>query len=369
MRLRKFFLFSITCLTILAFLMSGVNRVPVEKVSVSSALGYDIEKSIDGEYVYSVPTTIYNIEESTKSSRTIVTKAKTLGETREDRQTKVDKKFLLGFEKVYILSEDFARHGIKKTLDILLNNSYVNDTALMCVCKGKAEDILKFKIEGYASSGDFIEGLIKNSKEYNFYTNQYKLIDAFLRVGAEGRNLILPCIEVKENNIDICGMAIFDKEKLIDIISWKEAKALNVLKENNAFGMISMENENEKYLNFYGKSKRKVKCYKEGKSFRFVINLNLNGDVVANEMYDDIINSPQNQKKLEDKLSQKLKKNCDEFINKMKSEYKTDCLELGRIAAAKFGRNTGENWDEVVSNSSIEVNVKVKVDRLGRGDY
>ena len=47
-------------------------------------------------------------------------------------------------------------------------------------------------------------------------------------------------------------------------------------------------------------------------------------------------------------------------------------MELGRIAAANFGRGTGVDWNKVICNTdltNIKVNVKVKVDNMGRGDY
>ncbi len=53
----------------------------------------------------------------------------------------------------------------------------------------------------------------------------------------------------------------------------------------------------------------------------------------------------------------------------MKYEYKIDCLELGRVAAAKYGREKNNNWDDIVCNSEIKVNVMAKIDRMGRGDY
>lgn len=53
----------------------------------------------------------------------------------------------------------------------------------------------------------------------------------------------------------------------------------------------------------------------------------------------------------------------------MQNEYKIDCLELGREAAAKYGRGENIDWDEVVCNSKIQVNVNVKLTGIGRGDY
>ena len=74
-------------------------------------------------------------------------------------------------------------------------------------------------------------------------------------------------------------------------------------------------------------------------------------------------------KKFEDDMAKQVEEMCTEFLDKMKNEYKVDCLQLGWVAAAKYGRDTGVDWDEVVSNSDIKVNVKVHVDKIGRGQY
>lgn len=368
MRIRKFFLISLGIIGIIAYFITGVYRLPVEKVSVASAIGYDVEDKIGGITTHSVPITIYNVDSKMDSSYTVVSKGKTLAETRETRQTKIDKKFLLGFEKVYIVSETMAEHGVKEILDVLTHTAQVNDTAFICVCKGRAEDIMKLKIEGYPSSGDFIEGLIRTSQEYNFYPKNYKLIDLSLRLDAEGRDIVLPYIEIKEGRIIMNGLAIFKNQKLLTIIDLQETKLLNLLKENKVTGMFTIQDQGEKYVNFYGKSKRKVQCYKEGNNYRFTINLTITGDITANEEYEDMINNPKSQKIVEERLSKEIKADCEKYVQKIKSVYKIDCLELGRIAAAKYGRDTGTDWNKVITSSPIEVNVKVKIDKIGRED-
>ncbi|MBV1820656.1 Ger(x)C family spore germination C-terminal domain-containing protein, partial [Bacteroidales bacterium MSK.15.36] len=50
-------------------------------------------------------------------------------------------------------------------------------------------------------------------------------------------------------------------------------------------------------------------------------------------------------------------------------EYKIDLLELGRIAAAKYGRRTGVDWDEVVSDSEIDIKVNSKIVTTGKGNF
>ena len=369
MRMRKFFLITLVMLAILSFFISGVEREPVEKVSISSAIGYDIEKNVEGNVTYSVPITVYVLDQNKKSSKTVVTRGKTLGATREDRQTKIDKKFLLGFEKVYVIGEEYAKYGIKSIVDILFRTSEVRDTAMLCVCRGKAEDILKLQMEGYASSGDFIEGLIKYSKEFNFTPENYKLVDAYIRLGAEGRNLMIPYIEIKEDNIEITGLAVFKEDKMINVIPKQHTKILNILRETKLMGMLSLEESSKKYMDYHGKSRRKVECYKEGDKYKFVINIKIVGDLATNEYDKKLIDNPKDKKEIEIKLAKKLEKEGKEYIEIVKNQHKTDCFELGRIACAKYGRNTGADWNEVISDSDIELKVTVVIDRFGRGDY
>jgi Ger(x)C family germination protein len=369
MRMRKFFLIALIILGVLSFFISGVEREPVEKVSISPTIGYDIEKDIEGNVEYSVALNLYVLDRQKKNSKTVVSKGKTLGLTREDRQRRIDKKFLLGFEKVYIIGEEYAKNGINSTLDILFRTSEVRDTAMICVCKGKAEDILQYQVEGYPSSGDFIEGLIKYSSQFNFNPENYKLVDAYIRLGAEGRNLIIPYIEVKEHGIEITGLAVFKKDKMINVIPKKDTKLLNLLRENKLMGMLSVEDNPKKYIEYYGRSKRKVECFKEGDKYRFIINLKITGDLVTNEFDNKLIDNPKNRKEIEMKFSKQLEEELNQYVKVVQNDHKTDCFELGRVACAKYGRNTGVDWDEIVSNSEIEVKASVMIDRFGRGDY
>jgi Ger(x)C family germination protein len=369
MKVRKFFLITIAIIGTVSYYTAGVRREPVEKLAISSSLGYDLREDAGGVKIRSVAVSQYVLTEDKKSSRTIVTEGKTVPETRETRQTKLDKRYLLGLEKVVIIGEEYARFGITDIIDGFFRNADVRDAALLCVCKGRAEDIMKIKIEGYPSSGDFIEGLIKFSSEFNFFPENYKLIDAYVRLDAEGRNLVIPYIEVEEDSIRISGLALFKGDKMVNIIPMRQVKIHNLLRENSINGTLTIEENPKKYINVFGKSKRKVKCYKEDNRYMFVINIEIRGDIVANEYEHSLISKPEKRKEVEGLLKNKLEKEAKEFLSDVRSEHKVDCLELGRIAAAKYGRETGVDWNELVANSDIDVNVTIKIDRQGRGDY
>jgi len=368
--MKKFKVFIIIAI-IFIIIMAGMGSKGemVENLGVVSSIGYDIEKKAS-DISYNISFLLYAFEGENKIINRVLTgKSKSLGETRENRQLKSVKRLTIGLSRVFIFSEDTAVFGLKNDLDILHNNPDVNDTALCVVCKGKAEDILKYPVTGFQSSAEFINGMVKNLQEFNFFPMQYTIMDLIVRDHAEGRNPLLPYIEIKDNNIETTGLAIFRKDKMVGKADMDEAKIINMLKEENVKGMLTLQNSSKKYINCYTTSKSKIKCSKIDGKYKFIINLDLKGSIQSNELYDNIDTDPKIMKKFELDMTIYVQKMSNDFINKSKCKYKTDVLDLGRIAAAKYGRSTGSDWDKVICNSDIKVNVKFTVDNLGRGDF
>lgn len=365
---------------ILVFIILGYNveiqRAPSENLSIPSTAGFDIEKSGTTD-IYKISLNSYIFQEGgagTEIGTTTLSTVTTgigfsIGQARQDRQLKIDKRFILGLEKVDIISEEQARTGIKNILDILFSNESVNDTALVAICKDKAKDILELKVTGYPSSGDYIEEMIKNSQIYNFFGDYYKIIDTFVRVDSEGRKVILPYIEKSEESLKITGLSLFKADKMVAKIDIKDSKDLNMLIGGSGKGIITLQKNSDSYTDYYAKIKRKVKCKKYMGKYIFQITLNFNGEIITNQYNKKIQNDVKEKEKLEKELSESIEKKCKDIIYKMQNVYKLDCLGLGRIAAAKYGRDTGIDWDEVVSNSEINVKANVKISKQGRGTY
>ena len=355
---------------ILIIIIAGIGSKGemVENIGIIVGVGHDIQKK-GSTVTYNLPLLVYAFEGKDKIITRVVSGAGiNLGETREDRQLRSGRSISLGLVKVYIFSQDAAMLGLKNYLDILHNNPEVNDRALCVVCKGKAEDILKFPIQGFQSSADFINGMVKNLGENNFFPQQYSLTDLIVRVKAEGRNSVLPYVEIKDNTIETTGLAIFKKDKMVAKADMGETKIINMLKENGVKGILTLQN-GSKYINCFTTAKNNITCSKVDGKYKFVINLNLKGDIISNELYNNIQSDPKVMKRFEEDMTNYVQKMSNEFINKSKCQYKTDVLDLGRIAAAKYGKGTGTNWDETICNSDIEVNVKFEVVNEGRGDF
>jgi Ger(x)C family germination protein len=356
---------------ILMLVFSGgdTQRNSAEDLSIPAGVGFDIEKKGQEDLLYKISISSYVFEQKKTMSRVTSSEERSIGQTRNSRQAKLSKKFLIGLEKVDLISENQATNGIRNILDILFINPSANDNAMVAVCGGEAKTILEYPMKGYPSSSDYIEGMIKNSKNASFFTDNYKIIDVFVRLDSEGRNFTLPYLILTKEGPKIDGLALFKDDKMIGKMGMQEAKILNMLSESSGKGIIAVQNSTEEYIEFYGKPKRKVKCVRENDKYRFDISVKLNGELITNELNKKVSQDEEEKRKIEKEMSQKVEEECNKVIKIMKDEYKTDFLELGRVGAAKYGKDTGIDWNKVVAGSDIEVKVDVKIGKQGRGDY
>lgn len=374
---RNNFLILLLVILVVAYFTTGLENQSAEEVHILAGVGMDVQENISKNMIYKVHRSIYVFhEDNTTSSEVLTGSATGFGGTRQEMHKKSNKRDITGQEKVFLISDNLAENGLKPILNFIFRNPMANNSAFFTVCKGDSLKILKYNVPGYPSSLDYIEGMIRNAKDYNFFSDNYDAMNIYVRVDAEGRNVVLPYIELKEDpstpekrELQITGTAFFNKDKMVAKLNMEDTQTMNLLRENNVKGILKIQNEPKKFTEFYATSKRKVTCSKTGDKYNFIINLELKGDIYSNELYKNLISDATQKKRFEEDLAQNIEYRCNSFLDKMKYTYKADFLELGKVAASKYGRKTGANWNDIVQNSNIKVNVKVKVDKQGRGDY
>lgn len=352
---------------ILAYASSNTDTALIENLSIPSGISWDLENK--SELKYKQGFLIY--EGSNKANKNygyfISTEGISPSASREYQNLELSKKIPAGFERVNILSEKLAYSGIKNILNFTLMTPQVSDKVYFVICKGEASDILKYTDKKNTNAGETIEGLIKTAPDYNFFSKKFTFLDILMSTGAEGKNIILPYVELSDKGIMISGLALFKSDRMIAATNMKEAKYINLLKFNNVKGLISIQKNAKEYIDFLAKSKRKVKCYKNNDNYKFIIELVLNGQVTDNELYKNLFKDAAEIKKLEKDIEKQVMQECKIYIEKINKQYKTDVLDLGDYAASKYGRDTDADWNKIVSNSDIEIKVKAKLIKQGRG--
>lgn len=351
---------------------SGLKSIqPVEELEILSGVGIDKLKSSDGSTIYAVPMSVYLIEsDGTIGSEVRTGYGKTIGDTRGSRQRIEDKQNILGFEKVYLIGEEEARDTVYNYVEIIYRNPSVNDTGLVAVCKGRASDMLSLNMKGYACSADFIEGLLKNQNYNNFAPSNITMADFYMKFSAEGANNVIPYLEIQDNKVKMTGAAVFKKYKMIYKLNGGDTITANILGGTNGKGLITVAKNSKEYLNYYAGVKRKVKVQRVGERFKFIINIMLSGDIVSDTdtSYEAKFGKEYFQDSGKSEIEAVVKSQCEKFIKKMQRDIKVDCIGIGKYAAAKYGKNRGADWDKIVTEADIEVNVKAQIEKEGRAN-
>lgn len=367
----KIFIFILLSIVLTIFLSGPKRKLQnVEELSIYVGIGagYENTSKGQGEYRVSGAFNMYKEDESVVSDIR-VGKGSTIGKTREDRQRKTGKNFFLGLIKIFLYDEEFAKIGVRPTLDIVFKNPVIDENAHFIVCKGKNEEYFKSTFPGSENPAEYMNEMIENSATYNFFKEPYSLRYVLLSVDAEGRCTAVPYISMDSNGIKVSGMAIFNKDKLQTVLDMNDTRMMNILREDEVKGILAIQKSTAAAIDLQTKTSKKVKCSKVGDKYNFSIDLKLNGEILDNQVYDDLVKYPKVMKKFESDMEKQVEESCNMFIDKMQNQYKMDLLQLGWVASAKYGKDTGVDWNEVVSNSNIKVNVKVKVKSVGRGQY
>lgn len=361
----KKFKFLIPILIIPLIFSGCFGYEPIEKLGTVVGIGNDLNEEKKHQYSVTFEMLVFNGNNEIDSI-VLEGKSETIYTTLNERQTIVNKKLFTGEEQVYLFSENRARAGIKDLIDSFLRNSERNYGSLVAVSKQSTKEIFSLKTPLALSSSENLQGLLEFSHKANFFQIRPNLFNLILRrYTMEGRKIVIPYIEIIENNLQITGLALFKGEKMVEKVSLEEAKLINLLTVNNGMGFLSILSDNpEEYMDFDGKSKLKVKVSKEDENLKYDIYVNLRGILTVNSLAEKE-KSLADKEKVGEMFAEKLEKELTKEVAKMQNEYKTDWLDLGRYAVAKYGRGKGYDSDENFCNAKINVHVKVKIDSSG----
>lgn len=95
-------LIMLICLTLILYGFTGEKGDLIEKLAIPLGIGFDIES--ESPVKYKVTFEVYTVDEKTINYIT-TTEGSTLGETRELRSAKLEKKVVYGLERVYLIGE------------------------------------------------------------------------------------------------------------------------------------------------------------------------------------------------------------------------------------------------------------------------
>ncbi|MCY6960537.1 Ger(x)C family spore germination protein [Clostridium brassicae] len=355
---------------LISFCLNGCyGYYPIEKLGMVVGIGNDIDAKLpqNKKPKYSTTFDILSFQGNDKvTSVALPSESDTVYGTINKRQTKENKSLLTGVEQVYLLGEERARYGIKDLIDSFIRDPLRNEHALIAVSKQPTYELFSLKTPFALSPSEHIHDLLEFAHTANFFEEDTDLIRFLTMYNEEGRKIVIPYIEIFNHSFQITGLALFKGDKMIKKVSLDESRLINLIRVSNSSGYLNiLSEEYNDYIDFFGKNKSTVKISKENDRLKYDIFVNLTGTLTINTLAekDKTLSDPD---KVGEILAKKLEKNLTNEVHKMQNEYKTDWLDLGQYAIAKYGRDKGYSSDEQFCNSIINVHVNVKVTSMGR---
>lgn len=287
-------------------------------------------------------------------------KGKTIAQSIKNIDKKTPKQLYFSHINVVVISEEIGKEGFLKIADWLIRNPQTrNRFYLIGVNKNKASDVLKIisPLESFPSQS--IATLIesnKNSRSIGDTASYSNFIGRILETGYEP---IMPTINIngspkkgaKQENVEtsepstylsLGNLAIYKGDKLVKTTTKKESEMIHIINNEAKELLYYIKYKNNKANIFSNNLKTKIKLKNQNN-----LDIYIKGTGTIYEMNGPLnLNNIKNIKKLEKKWNKKLKKDIENTINKIKTEYKSDIFGFGNM----IYKNYPKRWEKIKNN-------------------
>ena len=354
---------------IIPIMLSGCyNMRPQEDLGIIIGLGYDIENQGIG-YKYKDTSETFIFKGERKIEHEVLSgRSKSIYSTENELQMKFNKKWITGTELVYLIGEKRARYGIKDIIDGQIRDPMRREIAAIAVSGEPAEDVYRMNPTSASTIAEQIRGILNFIYMDNFFPINNEVSEVLKMYYQEGRKIVMPYMEVKEERFQVSGLALFKEDKMIKKVLLDEARLINILRNNDGIGYLAINTPtNNEYYEAYFKNKNKVKVKvsKEDNKLKYDVFVTLIGELKVDTVDKKLITKKEVEH-IEKVFAEDMKIRLNGEVEKMQKEYHTDWIDLGKYAVAKYGRQGNYDSDETFCNAVINVHVNTKISSTGQ---
>lgn len=357
---------------LILFSLSGCSYKELNDLAIASALGIDYENGI-----YTISAQILNLKKSGSedtNTSTLLYEASgpTIAEAIRNIGLKYPNTLYLGHLELVIIGKGEIEHGINHSFDYFIRTSETrNDAILLISTENTAKEILNpndEKEEEFPAKDILttIENSMKRNgkvvnKNFEEFTSNY-LEPGMVQTVTSIKNEKNPNKDYKNSVLE--GIAIFNKEKYIGLLSENSAVAYNILNENFYDIDITVPYK-EEYISvaaFDPKSSVELKI----KDNKIIANIAIRIDGHILE-YEENRNLTEKKilTEVEAAINKELKKYVEELI-KFCKENNTDVIGLKNIIYKKYYKQYDKYKDKnIYELAEIKLDIKSNVFRYG----
>lgn len=354
-------------LAILAFslLLTGCwDYRDVNRRSINLSLGVDVVDS-KIEFTGEIAKLASN-ELTTKGQAQItdVYKYRAIGKNYRDARGDYDAKLthpsFLGALRVVVFSKKYAENiGIESYINRINFNNEFRNSVLIAVSEIPTDNLFSGKVENDICIGYAIENTVRSL--YDEGVALYKTAqDILANIQTKQIGYLLPYMTKEKNVAKYLGLAAFKESKLVGIIKIGDTNGylFILLKKPSMITAIPHPSNEKNLINTKTTLKsRTIKTTYEDKKINIYIDLILNTQIQYEYTITPI--SKDDTKKIEQIISDKIKKDVLSALNRSKDEFQSDVFNFADIFRAQNHKDFKKiDWKKDYLNTAFHVNVK-----------
>lgn len=369
--------FLIIIVALFSFNEKEIYKKDIRNRLVIQGIGIDIEK--DNSYTVTLQTIDTNAQSATSEDgasqppiKTYKVKGDTIYTTIKS-VTEIEGKIpLYSQNRIIILGKSITEAKMDDVIDFFVRDVENSASIYISAAQDRASDILEAKNgEEYVSARSIEIGISANEYDARIFgASLYELIN---RYNSGSKDFAIPLLSVTEKDgkqsVEVIGTAIFNNTRYREYMSKDETVYLNFLSDKvyNTALSFNRDNGEKVSLNVVDSKTYRTLKFEDGKP-RFKIKVKISADIA--EISGGVSKKMTKQDMEEIKISaeQYIEKAITQTRKKLYEEYESDACGLARllyIFKPSFYRENEKNIDSVMQNSIFEVDVDLKIRRIG----
>lgn len=348
----------------------GLNEITI-------VTGMAIDKNFETQR-YELTFEIIDLGTSAKDksmeTKTIESQGKTLFDAVRNAKQKLYNKLYFSNAQIAIINHEIVKKdGIKTIVDWFLRDAEIRETIDFAISNEKsAKELLLQKKTDTSSVAYTIKQIIDEDNNVTSTTNDSSLCNIINTLENNSMSLNLPMFTINkdENVAQLYGIAVFNKDKMIDKLTSEESKYYLFIVDELKGGIIPLKYEAKKnktdiYNISLEISKSKTKKSYKYKDNKFTFTIDTDTEVYLGEYEkQNGVLSKSEIKDIEKMAAKHIEHKIKELINRVKQKQKIDIFSFSNLIYKKdytLWKKISKNWNQIFIDSDIIVNANVDI--------
>ena len=366
---KKFIIILVISFLILAFTES-YDIKEIEDLDYVIAIGFDKSKKNPDNYSITFQIAKPQDKETGKTTaETLTIDCPTFDIGLSSINNANDKQLNLTHCSSLIISEELAKEGIEPIILNMENNVEIRPTCNLFISKNNAESLINIIGKSPSFSSDIYTNII-NSGLSTGYETPTLVYDFYSNMRYNIKDPIAIYVGNTDQKAEPLGLAIFNKDKEIGIISGTEVICHNILSNNLKSATILVPNpfEEEKYftadISLLKNSKLKVELQDETPIIK--CNIYIKARISSSQSTNDDYTSKEQNEAITNSIKDYLSTLLTKYLEKTSKEYNSDIIGFEGILRKKYltmdEYKNKVNWEKQYPNSKFELNLNIDLD-------